>query len=192
MKLLEEKIILDGEIRSGNVVKVDSFLNHRVEPRFLEKLGIHLAKYFSRKNPSLVLTLEASGIALAYETARALELPLVFAKKAASLNLDHDTYTAEVYSYTRQDYYNIKVSKKYISSDDKVLIVDDFLARGSACNGLIKICEAAGAEVVGLGIAVEKYFQGGGKALREAGYDLESLAIIESMSGNGEIRFIGD
>lgn len=190
MKLLEEKILKDGDIKGTDVIKVDSFLNHRVEPDFIEAIAAEFAKYFSKKSSTIVLTLESSGIPVAYKTAELLGLPMVFAKKSESLNLDKETYTTEVYSYTRQNSYKVKVSKNYINSDDRVLIIDDFLARGSASRALINICKEAEAEIAGLGFVIEKFYQGGGEILRLNDYDVYSLAIIEKIDPVSGLIFI--
>lgn len=181
MNFLEERILKDGVVKEGNVLKVDSFLNHQMDVVLLEKIGEEFHKRFADLKITKVLTIEASGIAIAYSVARCFGVPMLFAKKAKSINIDGDMYTAEVESFTHRNKNQIIVSKKFLSSDDRILIVDDFLANGCALQGLISIAEAAGAEVVGIGIAVEKGFQYGGRIIRNLGYRIESLAIVESM-----------
>lgn len=190
MNFLEERIIRDGTIKPGNVLKVDSFLNHQMDVALLDMIGKELHRRFCDKGITKVLTIEASGIAIAYPVAREFGVPMVFAKKSKSLNVDADVFSAEVESFTHKNKNQVIVSKKYLSADDKVLIIDDFLANGCALNGLISIVESAGATVAGLGIAIEKGFQSGGKEIRERGYHLESLAIVEGMNAeNGTIVF---
>ena len=181
MNFLEERILKEGIVKEGNVLKVDSFLNHQMDISLMEEIGREFRRRFADKNISKVLTIEASGIAIAYAAARCFGVPMLFAKKAKSINIDGDMYTAEVESFTHRNKNQIIVSKKFLSSDDKVLIVDDFLANGCALQGLISIVEEAGAEVAGIGIAIEKGFQYGGRIIRNLGYRLESLAIVESM-----------
>ncbi len=190
MNFLEERIKQDGKVKPGNVLKVDSFLNHQMDISLLEQIGQEFYRRFADKPITKVLTIEASGIAIAYPVAKAFGVPLVFAKKAKSLNISGDVYTAEVDSFTQGKINRVIVSKQYIDKDDHVLIIDDFLANGSALQGLIYIAEIAGATVEGLGIAVEKGFQDGGWRIRNLGYHLESLAIVESMDAEtGEITF---
>lgn len=181
MNFLEERIIKDGIVKEGNVLKVDSFLNHQMDVELLDKIGEEFHRRFSGKEVTKVLTIEASGIAIAYAVARQFGVPMVFAKKAKSINIDGDMYTAEVESFTHKNKNQVIVSKKFLSPDDKVLIVDDFLANGCALQGLISITETAGASVAGIGIVIEKGFQYGGRSIRNLGYQLESLAIVESM-----------
>ena len=181
MNFLEERIVKDGIVKEGNVLKVDSFLNHQMDVELLDKIGEEFYRRFAGKEVTKVLTIEASGIAIAYAVARQFGVPMVFAKKAKSINIDGEMYTAEVESFTHKNKNQVIVSKKFLSSDDKVLIVDDFLANGCALQGLISITEAAGASVAGIGIAIEKGFQFGGRSIRNLGYQLESLAIVESM-----------
>ncbi len=181
MNFLEERILKDGVVKEGNILKVDSFLNHQMDTRLLDEIGCEFYKRFSDKGITKVLTIEASGIAIAYATARCFGVPMVFAKKAKSINIDGDVYTSEVESFTHKNKNQVMVSKKFLSADDRVLIVDDFLANGCALQGLISITESAGATVAGIGIAVEKGFQYGGRSIRNLGYHLESLAIVESM-----------
>lgn len=181
MNFLEERIAADGIIKEGNVLKVDSFLNHQMDVALLDRIGEEFHRRFAEKTITKVLTIEASGIAIAYAAARCFGVPMVFAKKAKSINIDGDVYTAEVESFTHKNKNLVLVSRKFLSPDDHVLIVDDFLANGCALQGLISITEAAGAVVEGIGIAIEKGFQYGGRSIRNLGYHLESLAIVESM-----------
>ena len=190
MNFLEERILKDGIIKQGNVLKVDSFLNHQMDIDLMDKMGEEFYNRFKHKKVTKVLTIEASGIAIACSVARKFSVPVVFAKKSKSINIDGDMYIAEVESFTHKNKNNVIVSKKFISEDDHVLIIDDFLANGCALQGLISIAEAAGAKVSGLGIAIEKGFQIGGKIIRNLGYQLESLAIVESMDDqNGTLEF---
>lgn len=190
MNFLEERILKDGIIKEGNVLKVDSFLNHQMDPDLLDRIGEEFYKRFSNVPVTRILTIEASGIAMAYAAARFFKVPVVFAKKSKSINIDGDMYIAEVESFTHKCTNNVIVSKKYINQDDKILIIDDFLANGCALKGLISIVEAAGAKVSGVGIVIEKGFQQGGTLIRNAGYNLESLAIVESMDyENKTIKF---
>ena len=189
MKLLEERIKEDGQVRPGNILKVDSFLNHQLDVALLEQLGKEFYEKFKDKNITRILTIEASGIALACLTAQYFNVPVVFAKKAKSKNLDGELYTSTVHSYTYGKDFTVTLSKKFLSKDDTVLLIDDFLAVGKAMRGLIDICNQAEAEIAGIGIAIEKGFQSGGKELREAGYDVYSLAIIDEMSDVGMICF---
>lgn len=190
MNFLEEKIVTDGIVKEENVLKVDSFLNHQMDIKLFEQIGEEFKRRFSDEKFTKILTIEASGIGIACITARYFEVPVVFAKKSKSINLDGDMYTAEVESFTHKTTNHVIVSKKFISEDDKVLIIDDFLANGCALQGLIKIVNEAGASVKGIGIAIEKGFQPGGKIIRNLGYRLESLTIIDNMdSTTGEILF---
>ena len=181
MNFLEERILKDGIIKEGNVLKVDSFLNHQMDPDILDRIGEEFFKRFSNVPVTRILTVEASGIAMAYAAARYFKVPVVFAKKSKSVNIDGDVYIAAVESFTHKCTNNVIVSKKYIKKDDNVLIIDDFLANGCALQGLISIAENAGAKVSGIGIVIEKGFQQGGKIIRDAGYKLESLAIVDAM-----------
>lgn len=181
MNFLEERILKDGLIKEGNVLKVDSFLNHQMDTELIDEMGKEFYRRFSDKNITKILTIEASGIAIAYAAARCFKVPMVFAKKAKSINIDGDMYTAEVESFTHKNKNQVIVSKRFLSEGDRVLIIDDFLANGCALQGLISITEEAGATVEGIGIAIEKGFQFGGRSIRNLGYHLESLAIVESM-----------
>lgn len=184
MKLLEEKILTCGTVLPGNILKVDSFLNHQLDVKLLNELGKEFFRLFSSYNITKILTVEASGIAIACAAANYFDVPVVFAKKGSHKNVGNDVYTAEVFSFTKDITYTVAVSKKYLSPSDNVLIIDDFLANGQAVLGLKKITEDAGATLKGVGIAIEKGFQDGGKKLREAGINVQSLAIVDSMSGN--------
>ena len=190
MNFLEERILKDGIVKEGNVLKVDSFLNHQMDVSLLNEIGLELQRRFADKSITKVLTIEASGIAIAYAVAQAFGVPLLFAKKSKSVNIDGEMYSAEVESFTHKNKNQIIVSKRFLNADDRVLIVDDFLANGCALMGLISIVKSAGASVEGLGIAVEKGFQNGGRVIRNLGYQLESLAIVESMDAeNGTVTF---
>ena len=190
MNFLEERILKDGIVKEGNVLKVDSFLNHQMDVALIDEIGKEFHRRFANKEITKILTIEASGIAIAYAVARYFGVPMVFAKKAKSINIDGDMYTAEVESFTHKNKNQVIVSKRFLSSDDKVLIVDDFLANGCALQGLISIAEAAGASVEGIGIVIEKGFQFGGRSIRNLGYQLESLAIVESMDAKkGTVTF---
>ena len=181
MNFLEERIIKDGNVKEGNVLKVDSFLNHQMDVMLIDEIGEEIYRRFKDSGVTRVLTIEASGIAIAYPVAKKFNVPFVFAKKSKSVNIDGDVYMAEVESFTHKCTNRVIVSKKFIKPNDKVLIIDDFLANGCALKGLISIVESAGATVVGIGIAIEKGFQGGGDQIRKSGYHLESLAIVEKM-----------
>ena len=181
MNFLEERILKDGVVKEGNVLKVDSFLNHQMDVQLIDRIGEEFHRRFKDKEVTKILTIEASGIAIAYAVARCFGVPMVFAKKAKSVNIDGEMYTAEVESFTHKNKNQVIVSKKFLSSDDKILIVDDFLANGCALQGLISIAESAGASVEGICIVIEKGFQFGGRSIRNLGYQLESLAIVESM-----------
>lgn len=189
MELLEQRILTEGQVRPGNILKVDCFLNHQLDVSLLDALGEEFYRVYSGKGINKILTIEASGIAIACMTARYFKVPVVFAKKAKSKNLDGDVYTSVVHSYTYGKDYDITLAKKFLSPQDKVLIVDDFLAVGKAMQGLLDICSQAGATVGGIGIAIEKGFQPGGAALREAGYSVTSLAIVDSMTDDGTLTF---
>ena len=190
MNFLEERIKKDGIVKPGNVLKVDSFLNHQMDVALLNEIGREFKRRFGHKHITKVLTIEASGIAIAYPVANEFGVPMVFAKKSKSINIEGEMYVAEVESFTHGNKNQVIVSKKFLLPEDHVLIIDDFLANGCALQGLISIVESAGATVEGLGIAVEKGFQIGGKVIRNLGYQLESLAIVESMNPEtGEIFF---
>ena len=190
MNFLEERILDDGIIKPGNVLKVDNFLNHQLDIAFLEQIGAEFYRRFSDKPITKVLTIESSGIAIAYPVARAFGVPLVVAKKHSAIHIDGPVHIAEVESYPSKKSEQIIVSTKFLSKDDHVLIIDDILANGYAVQGLISLVESADATVEGLGIAIEKGFQEGGTRLRNLGYQLESLAIIEAMDAkNGSIAF---
>ena len=182
MNFLEERIVKDGIIREGNVLKVDSFLNHRMDVDLIDEIGREFYNRFKDSGITKILTIEASGIALAYSTARCFNVPFVFAKKSKSINIDSDVYVSEVESFTHKCTNRVVVSKKFLNKGDVVLIIDDFLANGQALKGLISIAEEAGATVAGIGIAIEKGFQDGGKIIRKLGYRLETLAIVDSMN----------
>ena len=186
MNFLEERIMKDGIVKEGNILKVDSFLNHQMDVELLDEIGKEFYRRFSHKEITKVLTIEASGIAIAYAVARCFGVPMVFAKKAKSINIDGDMYTAEVESFTHKNKNQVIVSKRFLNAEDKVLIVDDFLANGCALQGLISITEAAGASVEGIGIAIEKGFQYGGRSIRNLGYQLESLAIVDAMDAKAK------
>lgn len=190
MNFLEERIAKDGIVKEGNVLKVDSFLNHQMDIDLFNMMGEEWKKRFEGKNINKILTIEASGIGIASVAATKFHVPVVFAKKSKSINLEGDMYTAEVESFTHKNKNQVIVSKKFLSEDDHVLIIDDFLANGCALQGLIQICQSAGATVEGIGIAIEKGFQSGGTIIRNLGYQLESLAIVEGMdAGTGEVFF---
>ena len=186
MNFLEERIVKDGVIRQGNVLKVDSFLNHQMDVRLIDRIGQEFFARFKDCGITRILTIEASGIALACAAARYFDVPVVFAKKSKSINIDNDVFVAEVESFTHKCINRVIVSKSFILEGDKVLIIDDFLANGCALQGLIAIVEEAGAQVGGIGIAVEKGFQQGGRTIRELGYRIESLAIVESMDADAK------
>ncbi len=187
MNFLEERILKDGVVKPGNVLKVDSFLNHQMDYELIDRIGEEFYNRFKDKKITKILTIEASGIAIAYAVARQFKVPMVFAKKSKSINIDGDVYLAEVESFTHKTKNNVIVSKKFISEDDHILIIDDFLANGCALQGLISITESAGATIEGLGIVIEKGFQFGGTIIRNLGYKLESIAIIESMDSDNAI-----
>ena len=182
-------LVKDGQIEAGNILKVDSFLNHQIDVSLLEEIGKEFHRQFAGQTVNKILTIEASGIAIACIAARYFQVPVVFAKKTRSLNIAGDVYTAKVESFTHKNTNDIIVSKKFLSPGDRILIVDDFLANGKAILGLAKLVEQAGATLVGAGVVIEKGFQDGGKRIREAGIDLHSLAIVEEMSTEHGIRF---
>ena len=190
MNFLEERIVKDGIVKEGNVLKVDSFLNHQMDIALFDEMGAEFKKRFADANINKIVTIEASGIGIACIVARHFNVPVVFAKKSKSINIDGDVYKAEVESFTHKCKNNVIVSRKFLGPDDHVLIIDDFLANGCALQGLISIVNEAGGTVEGIGIAVEKGFQNGGRIIRNLGFHLESLAIVESMdAASGEIVF---
>ena len=190
MNCLEERIIKDGIVKEGNVLKVDSFLNHQMDIDLFNEMGKEWKKRFEGKNINKILTIEASGIGIACIVAQHFNVPVVFAKKSKSINLEGEMYVAEVESFTHKCRNQVIVSKKFLNEDDRVLIIDDFLANGCALQGLISIVNQAGGTVEGIGIAVEKGFQVGGQIIRNLGYQLESLAIVESMDAvTGKVNF---
>ena len=190
MNFLEERIVKDGVIKSGNVLKVDSFLNHQMDISLMEEIGKEFKRRFNGKTVTKVLTIEASGIGIAAFVAKEFGVPMVFAKKSKSVNIDGEMYVAEVESFTHKNRNQVIVSKKFLNADDHILIIDDFLANGCALQGLIAIAESAGATVEGLGIVIEKGFQIGGRVIRNLGYRLESLAIVDAMDAEtGTITF---
>ena len=190
MNFLEERIVKDGVVKPGNVLKVDTFLNHQMDIHLMDEMGKEFKRRFADKNITKILTIEASGIAIAMAAARYFDVPVVFAKKSKSINLDGEMYVATVESFTHKNTNQVVVSKKFLNSNDHVLIIDDFLANGCALQGLISITESSGATVEGIGIAIEKGFQVGGRVIRNLGYHLESLAIVESMDDvNGTVQF---
>ena len=179
MELLKQRIRKDGVVKKGNVLKVDSFLNHQMDTQLFNEMGKEFKKLFAEKPINKILTIEASGIGIACVVAQHFQVPVVFAKKTQSINLDGDVYSSKIESFTHKRVYDVIVSKKFLNEDDHILIIDDFLANGCALEGLIDIVRQAGATVEGVGIAVEKGFQGGGDKLRASGIRVESLAIIE-------------
>ena len=190
MNFLEERILKDGVVKPGNVLKVDSFLNHQMDIVLMEQIAREFKRRFGHKNIDKVLTIESSGIGIAIIVAREFGVPMVFAKKSKSVNLDGEMYVAEVESFTHKNTNRVIVSKKYLHEGEHILIIDDFLANGCALQGLISIVDSAGAEVTGCGIVIEKGFQEGGHRIRNLGFRLESLAVIESMDAEtGEIVF---
>lgn len=192
MNFLEERILKDGIVKDGNVLKVDSFLNHQMDIALFNEIGKEFKKRFDGKNINKILTIEASGIGIACIAAQHFDVPVVFAKKAKSINLEGEMYVAEVESFTHKCKNQVIVAQKFLSKEDHILIIDDFLANGCALQGLIQIVQSAGATVEGIGIAVEKGFQPGGRIIRNLGIQLESLAVVEHMdSGTGTIEFRG-
>ncbi len=181
MNFLEERILRDGVVREGNVLKVDSFLNHQMDIELFDEIGKEFKKRFKDCDINKIITIEASGIGIACVAAKHFGVPVVFAKKSKSINIEGDVYMAEVESFTHKCKNQVVVSKSFLNSDDRVLIIDDFLANGCALQGLISIVNDAGAKVEGIGIVIEKGFQNGGRTIRNLGYHLESLAIVESM-----------
>lgn len=189
MKELKERILKDGKVFPGNVLKVDSFLNHQMDIELLRQIGEEFHNRYGDCGITKVLTIEASGIGIACFVAQSFGVPMLFAKKNKTKNIASDVYTAKVESYTHATTYDIIVSKEFLNENDKVLIIDDFLAKGQALLGLINIVKSAGAELAGTGIVIEKGFQEGGKSLRESGIRVESLAIVDSMDDDGNIIF---
>ena len=191
MKLLEDKIRTEGTAIGTDILKVDMFLNHQIDPVLIDEIGKEFYCLFKDCGATKVVTIESSGISMAVATAKYFGIPALFAKKSSHKNVGNELFTAKCYSFTHGNEYEMNISKKYLCSDDKVLIIDDFMAGGNACNALIEIMAQAGAEIVGIGIAIEKGFQPGGQALREKGYKVRSLAIVDSMN-DGEITFRPD
>ncbi len=190
MELLEQRILKDGVVKAGNVLKVDSFLNHQIDIGLMNEIGKEFKRLFSDIEITKIFTIEASGIAIAAITAQYFGVPLVFAKKSRSINLEGSVYSTRIESFTHKRVYDVIVSKKYLSEDDKVLVIDDFLANGCAADGLIDLIDESGAALQGVGIVIEKGFQDGGRRLREKGIRVESLAIVDSMDdATGEIVF---
>lgn len=189
MKLLEDRILKDGHIGADNVLKVDSFLNHQIDVNFVCELGKEFYRLFKDENITKILTIEASGIGIACLTAQYFGVPVVFAKKTKTINIYSDTYNATVHSYTHKRDYDIVVSKEFLSKEDNVLIIDDFLAKGSALTALLMLIEKAGAKTAGAGIVIEKAYQGGGNLVRDMGIRVESLAKIKSISKKDGIVF---
>ncbi len=188
MKKLEEKILKEGEVLDGGILKVGSFLNQQIDSDFMMEIGEEIARLFKDSNITKVITVEASGIAIALAAGAALHVPALFAKKHSTSNIHSEVYSTVVYSFTHEKHYNIVVSKNYLNKDDVVLIVDDFLARGNALEGLIDIVSQSGASLAGCAVAIEKGFQGGGDSLRSRGIRVESLALVDSMEGTS-IKF---
>ncbi|GAA0279168.1 xanthine phosphoribosyltransferase [Muricomes sp. OA1] len=190
MNFLEERILKDGIVKEGNVLKVDSFLNHQMDIDLFDEMGKEFRKRFADKQINKILTIEASGIGIACIVAKHFNVPVVFAKKSKSINLEGEMLVAEVESFTHKCKNNVIVAQKFLSPEDHILIIDDFLANGCALQGLIQIVQSAGAVVEGIGIAIEKGFQSGGRMIRNLGFQLESLAIVESMDAeSGTIKF---
>ena len=190
MKLLEDRIVRDGKIFDGDVLKVDSFVNHQIDVKFISELGREFHRLFADQGINKILTIEASGIGIACLVAQHFDVPVVFAKKSKSINISADVYSSKVESYTHGKVYDVIVSMEFLGEGDRVLIIDDFLANGSALKALISLTRDAGAEIVGAGIIIEKAYQGGGDIIRnEYGVRVESLARIESMSVEGGVKF---
>lgn len=190
MNFLEERILKDGIVKEGNVLKVDSFLNHQMDVKLFDEIGAEFKRRFDGVQVDKILTIEASGIGIACMVARHFDVPVIFAKKSKSVNIDGDVFVAEVESFTHKCKNQIMVSKKFLNPGENVLIIDDFLANGCALQGLISIVSSAGANVAGIGIVIEKGFQQGGQIIRNLGYHLESLAIVDEMNAEtGAIRF---
>ncbi len=189
MEELRQKIITDAQIRPGGIIKVDNFLNHQMDTELIDHIGLEFYNYFNKYNITKILTIEASGIGIACLTARYFNVPVVFAKKSDAKNLSTEMYTAEVFSYTKGNVFTVRVDKNYISKDDRILIIDDFLANGQALLGLIDIIEQAGATTCGAGVCIEKAFQDGGDNIRKMGIDLHSLAILD-VDDQGTLVFV--
>ena len=190
MNFLEERIMKDGVVKEGNILKVDSFLNHQMDVKLFKQMGEEFKRRFAGKNINKIITIEASGIGIACIVAECFDVPVVFAKKSQSVNIDGDVYSAEVESFTHKCKNQVLISKKFVGPEDHVHIIDDFLANGCALQGLISIVNQAGGTVEGIGIAVEKGFQQGGQIIRNLGYQLESLAIVDGMNAaDGSINF---
>lgn len=187
MKLLEDRILKDGIVKPGNVLKVDSFLNHQMDIPFINELGREFKRRFADRHITKILTIEASGIGIACIVAQYFDVPVIFAKKAQSLNLDGEMYISKVESFTHKRVYDVILSRKFLTAEDHVLLIDDFLANGCALMGLMDIVEQSGAVLEGAGVVIEKGFQAGGKKIREMGVHLESLAIVESMTDDSLI-----
>lgn len=189
MKLLIDKIINEGKVYPGNILKVDGFLNHQIDPVLMNAIGDEIYRIYKDEHITKIMTIEASGIAIALATAIKFNLPMIFAKKSQSKNISPRVYSTKVTSFTHGRVYDVMVSRDYLTSDDRVLIVDDFLANGIALKGLINLVEQAGASLVGCAIAIEKGFQSGGKLLRDSGVRIESLAVIKNMTDEGRLEF---
>ena len=193
MKLLEERIKKDGKILPGDILKIDSFLNHQIDVRMAEQIGFEFYNLFKDAGPNKILTIESSGISVAIETSKSFGyLPVVYAKKTVAANMSRDAYQAGEHSYTRDIDYTVQVSRDYLSSADRVLIIDDFLANGEAMSSLISICKQAGAKIVGCGAVVGKVYQPGEKRIRNLGYDVKVLARVSYMNEDGTIEFEED
>lgn len=189
MEELRQRIISDAQIRPGGIIKVDNFLNHQMDTDLIDHIGFEFYNYFKKYNITKILTIEASGIGIACLTARYFKVPVVFAKKSDAKNLSSEMYTAEVFSYTKGKVFTVRVDQKYISKQDRILIIDDFLANGQALLGLIDIIEQAGATTCGAGVCIEKAFQSGGDNIRKMGIDLYSLAILD-VDDQGKLTFV--
>lgn len=193
MQLLKDRIRKDGIVKEGNVLKVDSFLNHQMDIALFNEIGREFKRRFSEKHITKILTIEASGIGIACVAAQYFQVPVVFAKKAQSINIDGEVYSSRIESFTHKRVYDVIVSKRFLSQDDHVLIIDDFLANGCALIGLLEIVESAGATAEGIGIVIEKGFQDGGEKIRSRGIALESLAIVDAMDAEkGTVVFRGE
>ncbi|EDP69314.1 xanthine phosphoribosyltransferase [Carnobacterium sp. AT7] len=189
MKELEERILKDGNVLEGEVLKVDNFLNHQIDPKLMQSIGNEFAKHYADKGITRIVTIESSGIAPAVFAGLALDVPVVFARKQKSLTLTDDLYSTDVYSFTKKSTSTIVISKKFLEKTDRILLIDDFLANGQAAKGLIKLCNEAQAEVVGIGIVIEKSFQIGRELLEEENYDVYSLARIRAFE-EGQVKFV--